>query len=124
MSMKTRQNPFHDKFQWHIQTIWETGMPVWVLKKILSKIPFFICISTKKCVEVAISDFTMHLITLNWLRIQKYRRKRKAIRQRGQSKQGLIKTLIWALVELCQIKRGKFQNLDAPKTPLLMHFFS
>ena len=39
-SMKTRQNPFHDKFQWHIQTIWETGMPVWVLKKYFPRFLF------------------------------------------------------------------------------------
>ena len=39
-----------------------------------------------KYVEVAINDFTMHLIILKWLRIQKCKQKRKKTRQRGRSK--------------------------------------
>ena len=42
---------------------------------------FFSCISTKKYVEVAINDFTMHLIISKWLIRQKRRQKRKSMRQ-------------------------------------------
>ena len=38
---------------------------------------FFICTSTKKHIEPAISDFIMHLIISKWLRRQKCRQKRK-----------------------------------------------
>ena len=34
----------------------------------------------KKYVEVAINSFTMHLIILKWLRLQKCREKRKKIK--------------------------------------------
>ena len=43
---------------------------------------FFSCISTKKYVELEINDFKMHLIISKWLRRQKCRQKRKAIRQK------------------------------------------
>ena len=39
----------------------------------------------KKYVEVAINDFTMHLVISKWIRIQKCRQKRKTMRQRGRS---------------------------------------
>ena len=39
----------------------------------------------KKCVEVAINDFTMHLIVSKWLIMQKRRQKRKTMRERGWS---------------------------------------
>ena len=45
---------------------------------------FFSYISTKKYVEVAINDFTMHLIISKWFRIQKCRQKRKEMRPRGR----------------------------------------
>ena len=46
---------------------------------------FFKLYFSKNYVEVAISDFTMHLIISKWLRTQKCRQKRKTMRQRGQS---------------------------------------
>ena len=52
----------------------------------LFQFSFFSCISTKKYVEVAIYDFTMHLNILKWLRTQNCRQKRKRMRQRSRSK--------------------------------------
>ena len=43
------------------------GCPNFGALKTLIKFPSFSCISTKKYVQVAINDFTMHLITLKWL---------------------------------------------------------
>ena len=40
-------------------------------RKTFFKFPFFSCISTKKHVKVAINDFTMHLIILEWLGMEK-----------------------------------------------------
>ena len=39
----------------------------------------------KKQVEVAINDFTMHLIISKWFRIQKCRQKRKTVRKSGRN---------------------------------------
>ena len=55
-------NACHDLKQWRIPVVWEN-----------IKFSFF----NKKCVELAISDFKMHLIISKWLRIQKCREKRK-----------------------------------------------
>ena len=61
-------------------------MLVWAPKQWHPKnsfqVVFFICISTKKDVEVVINDFTIHLIILKWLRKQKCRQKRKTARQK------------------------------------------
>ena len=54
-------------------------------QKPIFKFPSFSWISTKKCVEVAINDFTMHLIVSKWLIMQKRRQKRKRMRERGWS---------------------------------------
>ena len=74
----------------NIQAILETGIPVWAtnlwLPKSTFQVFFFQLYFNKKYVEVAISDFTMHLIISKWLRIQKCRQMRKTRRQRGQSK--------------------------------------
>ena len=43
---------------------------------------FFQFYFNKKYVEVAINDFTMHLIILKWLRRQKCRQKRKTKKQK------------------------------------------
>ena len=43
---------------------------------------FFQFYFNKKYVEVAINDFTMHLIILKWLRRQKCRQKRKTMKQK------------------------------------------
>ena len=71
---------------WRIQVVLETGIPVWVLKlwhlKNTFQFFFFQFHFNKKYVEVAISDFTMHLISLIWLRGQKYGQKRKTIKQK------------------------------------------
>ena len=61
-----------------IPGIWETSIPVWA-----PKIFYFQLYFNKKYVEVAINDFTVHLIISKWLRIQKCKRKRKTMRQRG-----------------------------------------
>ena len=42
---------------------------------------FFHSYFNKKYVEVAINDFTIHLIISKWLRKQKWRQKRKTVRQ-------------------------------------------
>ena len=42
-------------------------------------------IEINKFDEVTINDFTMHLIILKWLRMEKYRQKRKIMKQRDQS---------------------------------------
>ena len=46
---------------------------------------FLFSVVLQQYVEVAINDFTMHLIILKWLKIQNYRQKRKTMRQRGWS---------------------------------------
>ena len=51
---------------------------------------FFQLYFNKKYVEVAINDFTIHLTILKWLRIQKYRQKRKTMRQRGWSERNYL----------------------------------
>ena len=43
---------------------------------------FFQFYFNKKYVKIAISDFTMHLIILKWLRKQKCRQKRKTMKQK------------------------------------------
>ena len=53
------------------------------------KKPFLIfsfssCISTKKYVEVAISDFTMHLIISKWLRIMQTEEKKNETKRSKQ----------------------------------------
>ena len=40
---------------------------------------------SKKYIEVAINDLTVHLIIAKWLRVQEYKQKRKTVRQRGRS---------------------------------------
>ena len=47
---------------------------------------FFQLYFNKKYVELAINDFTMHLIISKWLRRKKYRQKRKRMRQRLRRK--------------------------------------
>ena len=61
---------------------WYTGLGAQTLvpKKVF-QVFFLSYISIKKYVEVAISDFTMQLIISKWLRIQKCRQKRKAMRK-------------------------------------------
>ena len=60
-----------------------TGILVWAPKKILSFL--FQLYFNKKFAEVTVNDFIMHLIILKWLRIQKCRRKRIAMRQSSRS---------------------------------------
>ena len=42
---------------------------------------FYLLNFDKNYVEVVVSDFTMNLIISKWLRIQKFRQKRKTMRQ-------------------------------------------
>ena len=62
---------------------WRTnlGAQAMVPKKHQKKV-FFQLNFNIKYVEVAINDFTIHLIISKWLRRQKYREKRKIIRQK------------------------------------------
>ena len=60
-----------------------TGILVWAPKKILSFL--FQLYFNKKFAEVTVNDFIMHLIILKWLRIQKCRQKRIALRQSSRS---------------------------------------
>ena len=60
-----------------------TGILVWAPKKILSFL--FQLYFNKKFAEVTVNDFIMHLIILKWLRIQKCRQKRIAMRQSSRS---------------------------------------
>ena len=48
-------------------------------KKAFLIFSFSSCISTKKYVEVAISDFTMHLIISKWLRIMQTEEENKEV---------------------------------------------
>ena len=75
--------------QWHIQTVWETGIPIWAPKhcRLKTLIKFsFPAVFQKKYVEVTINDFAIHLIISKRLRIQKSRQKRKTMRRRCRSK--------------------------------------
>ena len=56
--------------------VYQFGCPNTGAQKTLFKFSFFNCISTKKCVEVAINDFIMHLIISKWLRRQKWRQEK------------------------------------------------
>ena len=49
--------------------------------KIYFKKLFYLLNFDKNYVEVVVSDFTMNLIISKWLRIQKFRQKRKTMRQ-------------------------------------------
>ena len=60
-----------------------TGILVWAPKKMLSFL--FQLYFNKKFAEVTVNDFIMHLIILKWLRIQKCRQKRIAMRQSSRS---------------------------------------
>ena len=59
------------KRQGHIQAVWETGIPVWVLQLWHSinifQVLLFHLYFNKRYVEVVINDFTMHLIIFNGL---------------------------------------------------------
>ena len=66
------------------QAAWEIGIPIWAPKLWFPKSPFQFfsfssCISTKRYVEVAISDFTIHLIISKWLRIMQTEEKNKEV---------------------------------------------
>ena len=50
--------------------------------KIYFKKLFYLLNFDKNYVEVVVSDFTMNLIISKWLRIQKFRQKRKTMRQK------------------------------------------
>ena len=50
--------------------------------KIYFKKLFYLLNFDKKYVEVVVDDFTMNLIISKWLRIQKFRQKRKTMRQK------------------------------------------
>ena len=67
------------------QSVWESGIPVWVLKNHFSIFVFSVVIQ-QKYVEVAINDFTMHIIISKWLRRQKCRQKRKTMKQKDFEK--------------------------------------
>ena len=58
--------------QRHIQAVWETGIPVWASKLCgpnnTFQVLFFQLYFNNKHNEVAINDFTMHLIILELLR--------------------------------------------------------
>ena len=75
---------------WHIEAVWETSISIWVpnLRNPTNtfQIFFFQYHFNRKYIEVAINDFTKHLIILKWLKIQKYRKKNKTMRQRDRSK--------------------------------------
>ena len=75
-----------------IQAVWDTSIPVWAPKLWLPKSNFqvfyFQFYSNKKYLEVAINKFTMDLIILKWLRLQKCRQKREAMIQRDGTKRG------------------------------------
>ena len=64
-----------------IEAIWETSIPVWGPKlwhpKKTFQVFFLHLYFNERYVEVVINDFTMHLIILKWLRIQKCRQNRK-----------------------------------------------
>ena len=61
-----------------------TGILVLAPKKFFLSFLFQLYFN-KKFAEVAVNDFIMHLIFLKWLRIQKCRQKRIAMRQSGRS---------------------------------------
>ena len=61
-----------------------TGILVWAPKKFFLSFLFQLYFN-KKFAEVAVNDFIMHLIILKWLRIQKCRQKRIAMRQSSRS---------------------------------------
>ena len=77
----TRARSWH----WLIQIVWETGIPVWESRlcrptntvQVFSFQLYF----SKKCVDVAINVFTMHLVISKCLRRQKCRLTRKTMRQ-------------------------------------------
>ena len=58
------------------QVVWETGKPVWAPKQHFSSFLLKLYFN-KKYVEVAINDFTMHLIISKWLRNKNADRKEK-----------------------------------------------
>ena len=53
----------------------------WKFKTYFKKL-FYLLNFDKNYVEVVVSDFTMNLIISKWLRIQKFRQKRKTMRQK------------------------------------------
>ena len=74
--------------QWRIQAVWEAGIPVWAPKLWCPKNTFQVILSQlyfNKYIEVAINDFTMHLIISKWYWIQKCKQPRKTMRQIDQS---------------------------------------
>ena len=83
--------------RWRIQAIWETSIPVWAPKlwrpKSTFKV-FFFQLYFNRYVEVAINDFTMHLIISKWLRRQKMQTEEKnneTIRGRNEKRNCLQK---------------------------------
>ena len=72
--------------QWHIQAVWETGIPVWAPKFWCSKNIFqvFFCqlCFQEKYIELVIIDFPVPLVTSKRFGIQKCRQKSKTMRQK------------------------------------------
>lgn len=84
---------YQRSYQWHIQTIWETHIPVWAPKpwrlKNMFHVFFFNCTSTK-IHWIAINYFTMHLSISKFLRRQKCRLKKKIRQKAIKAKEGMI----------------------------------
>ena len=76
----TRIFSYKDRIEYFGTPVYRFGRP-----KNTVQVFFFQLYCNKKYVEVAINDFTMHLIIPKCFRIRKYRQQRKTIRQRGRS---------------------------------------
>ena len=66
------------------------GIPASVPKEQF-QVLFFQLYFNKKYVEVAISDFKMVLIILKWRRKQKFRQKRKTMRQKNSERRNCLR---------------------------------
>ena len=79
--------------QWRIQACWENGIPVWVLKlapkRNFSSFLFQLYFNIKY-VEIAVNDFTGHLIISKWLRKPKCRKKRKKVEEKVEPKEQAV----------------------------------
>ena len=66
---------------------------------------FFQLYFNKKYVEVAISDFKMVLIILKWRRKQKFRQKRKTMRQKNRVKEEIVYENVLIYLNTQQIRK-------------------
>ena len=97
------------RMQWHIEAVWETSILTWIPKlwcpKSIFQVLFFQLHFNKKHVEVAIINFTMHLIISKWLGWQNANRWEKQCDKKMLMRKRKPSVKVFSFILICKRSR-------------------